>query len=360
MPVEVGIWRLGERPEKIGLSALDSENKLEMALTKDLSILSSDLMMIGCQIPTSYGKFIDILAMDVGGNLSVIELKKDKTPREVTAQLLDYASWVQSLSYEDVSAIYAEKNPGKKLEQGYDEFFDGSLPEKINQNHDLIIVASDLDLSTERIIGYLADNFGVPINAVFFRFFRDMDREYLVRSWLIDPDEALQKVSKSSARKSGEPWNGRDFYISLGEDEHRRWEDCRKYGFVSGGQGKWYSQTLRKLLIPGARIFVNIPKTGYVGVGIVKESAVPVKKFDVTIDGKELSILNVPHEAPDMAENADDPELCEYFVRIEWIKTVSKKQAYWEKGFFASQHTACRLTNSFTIEKLSEHFALED
>jgi len=360
MPVEVGIWRLGERPEKIDLSTLDYEARLEDALTKDLSILSPELMMIGCQILTTYGKFIDILAMDADGNLSVIELKKDRTPRDVTAQLFDYASWIQSLSYEEISTIYSEKNNGKKLEQGFGEFFDSSLPEQINQSHELIVVASDLDLSTERIIGYLADNYGVPVNAVFFRFFRDEGREYLVRSWLIDPDEAVQKVSKSSARKGGEPWNGRDFYISLGEGVHRNWEDCVKYGFVSGGQGKWYSQTIRKLLFPGARVFVNIPKTGYVGVGIVKGPATPVKEFKVAVEGRETPILDAPLEAPAMAENADDLELCEYLVRVEWIKTVPRTQAYWEKGFFASQHTACRLRNSFTIEKLSEHFELED
>lgn len=61
--------------------------------------------------------------------------------------------------------------------------------------------------------------------------------------------------------------------MSLGEGEHRTWGDCRKYGFISGGQGKWYSQTL-KLLFPGSRVYVNIPKTGYVGVGTVKERTI--------------------------------------------------------------------------------------
>src|SRR6185369_996096 len=132
-----------------------------------------------------------------------------------------------------------------ELEQSFDDAFGISLPEELNQEHKLIVVASELDPSTERIISYLADNYGVPINAVFFRFFRDNGADYLARTWLIDPDEAERKVSKSITKKGSEPWNGRDFYVSLGEGEHRTWEDCRNYGFISGGQGKWYSQTLK-------------------------------------------------------------------------------------------------------------------
>ncbi len=40
-----------------------------------------------------------MLAMDEEGNIHIIELKKERTPREVVAQTLDYASWVQNLSF---------------------------------------------------------------------------------------------------------------------------------------------------------------------------------------------------------------------------------------------------------------------
>jgi hypothetical protein len=359
MPIEVGIWRLGAKPERVHMSALDSELMLEDALVADLSILAPQLMFIGRQIPTAYGKFIDILAMDASGDLSIIELKRNRTPREVVAQLLDYASWTQSLSHEEIASIYSNANAGRKLEEGYAEAFDSSVPEQINQNHQLMVVASELDASTERIINYLSDNYGVPINAVFFRFFRDGGQAYLTRTWLIDPEQVEQKASKSKAKKGSEPWNGRDFYISLGESEHRNWDDCQKYGFVSGGGGKWYTQTL-KLLFPGSRVFVNIPKTGYVGVGTVMESAVPVKEFKVETVNGEIPILEAPLLASKMGEHADDVDLSEYLVRVQWLKVVPRSEAYWEKGLFASQHIACRMTSRFTIERLSQHFGLGD
>lgn len=61
-----------------------------------------------------------------------------------------------------------------------------------------------------------------------------------------------------------------------------------------------------------------------------------------------------------MDTDVDDPDLCEYVVRVEWVKTVSKQEAIWEKGMFANQNSACKLRNQFTIERLTEHFRLEE
>ena len=155
MPIEVGIWRLGDDLQEVTFGSIDSEAKLEETLAKEISILSPKLMLIGRQIPTAYTKFIDMLAIDIEGNLSVIALKRDQTAREVVAQVLDYASWVENLSYDHIAGIYADKNGGQELEKGFTEAFDANTPEKLNQNHELIIVASDLDPSTEPVLGHL-------------------------------------------------------------------------------------------------------------------------------------------------------------------------------------------------------------
>lgn len=156
-----------------------------------------------------------------------------------------------------------------------------------------------------------------------------------------------------------EEWNGRDFYVSLGVGIHRTWEDCRRYGFISAGQGSWYSNTL-KALEPGHRVFVYIPKTGYVGVGNVTAPAVPVRDFVVEVDGHPRPILEAPLKAPHMDENADDPETSEYVVRVDWIKTLPESNPVREKGMFANQNSACRLTHTFTRETLLERFNLTD
>ncbi|WP_222122604.1 endonuclease NucS domain-containing protein [Bacillus sp. FJAT-22090] len=85
MPIEVGIWKINDSIKKVTFSPIESERKLEETLVKDLSILSEDFLLIGNQIQTDYGKFIDMLTIDEEGNLYIIELKKNQTPRDVVA-----------------------------------------------------------------------------------------------------------------------------------------------------------------------------------------------------------------------------------------------------------------------------------
>ena len=359
MPIEVGIWRINDGLQKVQFSPIEDEKKLENTIHKNIGILDPDLMIIGNQIQTSYGKAIDLLAVNSNGDLVVIELKKNKTPREVVAQTLDYASWIETLTYEQISAFFAENNNGAKFDQAFYEKYAIDLPESLNETHHLIIVASELDNSTERIINYLS-NYGVPINAVFFRYFKDNNGEYIARSWLIDPIEAELHANKASSGKRGkEIWNGKDWYISLGIGENRNWDDCQKYGFISAGGGKWYSNTL-KLLPIGGRVFVYVPNQGYVGVGIVKKPAIIIRDFKVTVDGVEKPILETPLKTPKLGENAEDPDKSEYLVGIEWLKTKTLEQAIWEKGMFANQNSACKLRNNFTIERLVQRFGLEE
>lgn len=48
---------------------------------------------------------MNLLGLDVDGNLVLIELKRDRTPREIVAQVLDYASWVAALKTPQIHEI---------------------------------------------------------------------------------------------------------------------------------------------------------------------------------------------------------------------------------------------------------------
>lgn len=132
--------------------------------------------------------------------------------------------------------------------------------ETLNQSHQIIIVAAELDPSTERIIGYLNAR-DIAINVVFFQVFEHGAEKLLSRAWLIDPGETQANVaSTTTAKGDKEPWNG-EFYVSFGDAASRNWEDAQRFGFISDGGGSWYSQTL-KLLSPGPRGVARRTDTG--------------------------------------------------------------------------------------------------
>jgi hypothetical protein len=206
--------------------------------------------------------------------------------------------------------------------------------------------------------------YGVPVNAVFFRYFKDGDHEYLARSWLLDPLEAEGRARRASVTRKAQPvWNGHDYYVSFGDGLGRSWKDALEYSFISGGGKKWYSQSLNALE-PGNRVFVHIPKLGFVGVAEVEETVKPIREFKVRLpDGQVVPILEAPLEAPDMKLDADDPEKAEHLVRVNWLVTRQPEDAIWEPGFFANQNTACRLQGEkgeFTITRLTELLELDD
>lgn len=358
MPIHHAIWRVGEQPAPLASSRLASEQQLEDMIVRDPRILSSEWMLIGRQEVTSEGGRVDLLAIAPDASLVLIELKRDRTPREIVAQALDYASWVEQLTPDRVAQIFQRFSGGNSLDAAFQERFGVELDEEtLNQSHQIIIVAAELDPSTERIIAYLNAR-DIAINAVFFQVFEHGPDKLLSRAWLIDPSETQANVASTTAAKGDkEPWNG-EFYVSFGDAASRSWEDARRFGFISGGGGSWYSQTL-KLLSPGDRVWVKIPKKGYVGVGTVLESVQPVKDFKVQTDSGEQPALVTLKHADKYQLTADDPELAEYFVRVRWLDTVPENKAINEVGLFGNQNTVCQPTTPkwrHTVERLKLKF----
>ena len=141
--------------------------------------------------------------------LVLIELKRDKTPREIVAQSLDYASWVEDLTADKIALIYERFSNGGNFDQAFKIHFGAELDEEsLNQSHQIIIVAAELDASTERIIGYLNAR-DIAINAIFFQVFQQGTDQLLSRAWLIDPGETQANVATAATGKGEkEPWNG--------------------------------------------------------------------------------------------------------------------------------------------------------
>jgi hypothetical protein len=362
MGVEMGLWRAdGDTLTRITPTGVGLEAQLESYIVSDPTMLGATLLIVGRQVMTAHGGFIDLLAIDDTGAVHVIELKRDKTPRDVTAQTLDYASWVSTLGRADIINIFANYQPGIALEVAFEERFGGTLPDEINATQALTIVAASVDAATERIVRFLNEDFGIPINVVFFRHFNDNGVSYLARTWLVEHDTQAEITSAAARKsKSRETWNGNDWYVSFGEGPgSRAWTDAVKFGFVSGGGDLWFSRTLKNL-IPGSRVFVCIPKSGYVGVGTVQGEAKRFDQASVTLNGTETPLSTLPLEGTYSAGGVEDDDTAEWVVPIQWTHTVPRDKAFWEPGMFANQNTAAKLRNQFTIDQVSEAFSLDD
>lgn len=319
---------------------------MERWLAADPGLLGLEVLIIGQQVHTDHGGRIDLLAINQEGELVVIELKRDKTPRDIIAQVLDYASWVDGLGHDEINQI-AQAHLNKSLGSAFAERFDAPLPETINNSHQLVIVAAELDDASERIAQYLASRHSMNINAVFFNVFEHDGNELLARSWLMDPES----VEQGAETKKRAPWTG-TWYVNIGEEHDRSWHDRRKYGFVSAGGGESYSGRL-KLLKNGDRLFGFIKKHGYVGYGEVTQERGLAAEF--VPEGQNKPLPQLPLQSPVKANVPLDGKE-EYAVGIRWIEAVPRDDAKWFTGAFANQNVVCKLRDPATLEFLRREF----
>lgn len=352
MPVQHALWVAGEAPREVKTAVLPEEAELEDMIVAEPRILSEEWMLIGSQENTGTSGVADLLAIAPDASLVLIELKRNKTPRDVVAQTLDYASWLQELDAEQVRAVYGRFRPQRSLEEDFRDRFGHKLVEdEINNSHQLVIVAAELDTRTERIVRYL-EGWEVPINVLFFQVFSHRDDRLLSRTWLIDPAD-VQVNASTFARRDKEPWNG-EFYASFGHGVSRDWSEAVRHGFISAGGGAWYSRTL-KLLERNDRIWVKVPEYGFVGVGRVAGPRQVADEFQ--IDGRPaLDVLKAKHHRDEV-----DPERREYFVPVQWLHTVGLDEAV--PGMFGNQNTVCRPRVPkwrTTVEELKAAFAEVD
>lgn len=205
MPEEVRLWQVGagQTLQELQRTSLDLETRLQKWLADDISVLDPHLFVIGLEVKTDFGGSIDLLCMDSDGNLVIVELKRDKTPREIVAQALDYASWVADLSNERVRAIADAYLGEPGFSEAFRKRFDADAPDTLNGEHRILIVGSQIDASSERIVKYLSDQHGVNINAATFQFFRTLEgEEFLARVFLIEPSEVdLHSRTKGTSKR---------------------------------------------------------------------------------------------------------------------------------------------------------------
>lgn len=192
MSTEIKVWQV--RDDKLveitqtNLADDHYEEDLEKWIEADTSILGSKLLVISRQQELPNAGILDLLCIDESGQLVIVEFKRNATSRDTVAQILDYASWIDGATADQIEE-YAFKYCGKDLSDAFSEAFEKELDSLTPQNHRMIVVAPNLDASAERIINYLAERHSVDINAAFFRYARTQSGDkVLVRTVLVPED----------------------------------------------------------------------------------------------------------------------------------------------------------------------------
>lgn len=147
------------------------------------------------------------------------------------------------------------------------------------------------------------------------------------------------------------------YYVNVGEGQHRNWDDCREYGFmVAGGQPRWRDAICG--LEVGDVVVAYLKGHGYVGVGVVRSAAQPFEQY--RHEGRPLSDYQLV--APNMGEAADDRNLCQYILGVDWTASVDRDNAKWKSrsGLFSTTHVRASLdAQPITITFIEETFEVD-
>jgi len=184
------------------------ENKeidLEILLEKNPEYFfdNSKILIIGRQVTTNLNTFIDLLGVDQFGNTVVIELKRGKTPRETLAQLIEYASFIDNLDYDQLNEIYQNYfGDDANLEDYHQEYYKSDPEENIswNKNSKLVIVASNITTEIKQTAMYLRKK-GLDVFCVEFKYFvNNTDNKMISSDFVVGDEEFIRTRINSSAQ----------------------------------------------------------------------------------------------------------------------------------------------------------------
>lgn len=202
MASEIKSWQIvnGELiPVQSSLSESGRKEKddLEQWIKSNSSVLGDDIAIIGEQIQTSSGP-MDFLGIDSSGNTVIVELKRDRLPREALVQAIDYASDVADWDLDRFREI-CKSYTGQTFEDYFQQRFEGIPIEDlaINQAQRLLLVGFAVEESLGRMIEWLSDKYSVGINAVVLNYIKTPKGDEILSRMVIIPEEVeKQKVNK--------------------------------------------------------------------------------------------------------------------------------------------------------------------
>ena len=200
---EVKIWAVDGDSGAVPLrrkDRTDTESLLEDILVRNPDLLIPGLRLVGRQTPTEGGPR-DLRGGDGDGRLVVFELKRGTLSRDAVAQIIDYASDLDSKSdialarhIADHSGVGGIENVDD-FEEWYGENTEAQSLEALRPLR-LFLIGLGVDGRTERMVRFLAENSGMDISLLTFHGFAHDGRVLLARQ--VEVEAAAEQVSRGS------------------------------------------------------------------------------------------------------------------------------------------------------------------
>ena len=205
---------------RVPFEAEHEESTLEEWLESNPGAILEEggLLVVGRQVVTNLGGYIDLLGVDREGNAVVVELKRDRTPRDVIAQALEYASYVETLDFEDLEGLLRshENNESLALAKRHRECFglDSAEAVAFNKDQRVVVVGQQIAPGIKQTASFLARK-GLGVTCLEFTFFRDDDgnrllsQEVVVSSTPQKPKPTIRSPVEEGAFFASLDTNGR-------------------------------------------------------------------------------------------------------------------------------------------------------
>ena len=202
MATEIKTWQIvNGKLTNVSSSLIENGRRerddLEQWIKSNPEILGNEIAIIGEQVQTKSGG-LDFLGIDRFGNLVIVELKRDKLPREVLAQAIDYASDVASYEPDKLSEICQGFTGSSLADYLTEKFPDTNFEEVvINQAQRLLLVGFAVEEPLNRMIEWLSEKYNVGINAIVLHYVKTKNGDELLSRTVIIPEEVeIEKVNK--------------------------------------------------------------------------------------------------------------------------------------------------------------------
>ncbi len=216
---DIKLWELnGTQAKSLDLnSRLESEGLLEDTLVENPSLLMDGLILVGRQTPTEGGP-LDLLGVDPDGKLVVFELKRGTLSRDAVSQIIDYASYLDSLDIEVLATLITNNSdtPGIDKIEDFQEWYSSERSGELESLTPprMVLVGLGADDRTERMVRFLAQS-DMDISLLTFHAFNYNGKTILAKQ--VEVEAADEPVRRPTRRRRTQADFEREFDEKMGK-----------------------------------------------------------------------------------------------------------------------------------------------